>query len=117
MSGARSRRKGAAYERQLAKRFTAVFGEECRRGLQMQGGGVVPDVVCPEFWPEAKVGAAPNVWAAMRQAERDSAESNKTPIVVAKRHQGGNKPAVELVVMRLEDWESMATEWWFGRKA
>lgn len=83
MSGLRSRRKGAAFEREMAKRFREVL-PEAKRGLQMQSGAEAPDVDAAPFWCECKVGASPRMEAALEQAERD-APNGRIPIAVTKR--------------------------------
>jgi len=53
MSGAHSRRKGAAYERELVHLFRdAMPDADVRRGLQYRTGEEAPDVDCPVFWPD-----------------------------------------------------------------
>ena len=55
MSGNRSRRKGAQWERDLVHLFRKVMpGEDIKRGFQYRSGEDVPDVDCPVFWIEAK---------------------------------------------------------------
>ena len=57
MSGARSRRKGARFEREMVLRFReAMPGAEVRRGLQCRSGAEAADIDCPVFWPELKRG-------------------------------------------------------------
>ncbi len=112
MSGARSRRKGAANERRLAKRFAEVFPEEdVRRGLQYQNRfsrESVPDVVTPCFWVEAKVGAKPNPRAALKQA-REDATKGKIPIAVIR---DDGAPDDEFVCIGLDDFLDLVGEWW-----
>ena len=69
MSGAHSRRKGAAFERELVHRFREVMPDAgIRRGLQCRSGEEASDVEVPCFWVEAKHHHRTNVRAAMRQA-------------------------------------------------
>jgi hypothetical protein len=100
------RRKGHNWERELARRLRAVF-PDARRGLQYQDGGAsAPDVVVPAFHIEAKVGARPNLTAALEQAERD-AKPGLWPVAVCK--QDNHEPTV---TMRLDDWIEITSQWW-----
>lgn len=112
--GARSRRKGAAYERELANRWRdSGLWPEARRGVgQARSGGEVPDVDGTPFWIEAKCQARPNVYAALEQAEE--ATDGRTPIVVAcRREKGAPGRAATVVVMRMEAFEALvsAAKW------
>ncbi len=109
MSGARSRRKGAEFERLLVHRFRDIMPDAgIRRGLQYRSGDEFPDVeVC--FWLEAKHHHRTNVRAAMRQAVA-AAPPGKWPLAVCK---DDNQPA--LVTMQLEDFLELTREWWERR--
>jgi hypothetical protein len=107
VSGARSRRKGARFERAIVHRFREVMpGTEIRRGLQSRSGEEVPDVDVPCFWPELKHHRRTNVRAALEQAVT-TAPKGRWPIAVCKDDQ---KPA--LVAMDLEDFLDLVSEWW-----
>jgi len=109
--GALSRRKGAAWERELVHRFReAMPGAEIRRGLQPRSGAEVPDVDCPVFWPEAKRGAKPNVRAALRQAA-EAAPKGRVPIAVIR-----DDRAEPFVALGLDDFLELVREWWEGRQ-
>ncbi len=113
---ASQRRKGAQWERDLAKLFAeAMPGGDVKRGIgQSRGGGAeVPDVVCPAFHVEAKVGKLPNPRAALAQAERDveSAESKLWPVAVVK-----DDRKAPFVTMRLDDFLDLVGEWWEMRQ-
>lgn len=109
--GALSRRKGAAWERELVRRFREVMpGAEVRRGLQSRSGEEVPDVDCPVFWPEAKRGRQPNVRAALRQAEA-SAPKGRIPLAVIR-----DDRAEPFVVLGLDDFLELVAEWWEARR-
>ena len=111
MSGQRSRRKGAQFERELVWRFREVMpGAEVRRGLQSRGGEEVADVDCPVFWVEAKRGKLPNVRAALRQAEAD-APKGRIPVAVIR-----DDRAAPFVALSLEDFLEFVREWWEGRQ-
>jgi hypothetical protein len=116
MSGARSRRKGANAERELAKRFAeAMPGADCKRGIgQARRGSEVADCEVPRFWVESKHGKRPNPRAALAQAiEACEANGNgKTPIAVIRDDR--KEP---FVCMRLEDFLAFVGEWWQWQQA
>lgn len=108
--GALSRRKGAAFERELVQRFREAMPDaEVRRGLQCRGGDEVPDVDCPVFWPEAKRGRQPNVRAALRQATGD-APPGRIPIAIIR-----DDHAESFVALSLDDFLEFVSEWWTRR--
>jgi hypothetical protein len=83
----RSRSKGAAWEREIATMLAPLWPQsDVRRNLSQsrsarrEGG----DVIGSPFHIEAKVGAHPNVEAALVQGERDAAGSAPV-LVIAKR--------------------------------
>ena len=107
MSGARSRRKGARFERELVHQFReAMPGADVRRGLQWRGGDEVPDVDCPVLWLESKRGKKPNVRAALRQAT-DAAPKGRIPLAVIR-----DDRAEAFVAMSLADFLELLREWW-----
>lgn len=111
MSGARSRRKGADWEREVARLFAAVFGgDKVRRGLQYRDGSDCADVVTPVFWVEAKRGKRTNAKAAMKQAQEASEGKGLYPIAVCK--DDGEDP---MVTLSLADFLDLAKEWWATR--
>ena len=110
MTGAMSRRKGAAYERELVHRFREVMPEaDIKRGLQSRGGEEVPDVDCPVFWVEAKRGRKPNIRGALKQAS-DAAPKGRIPIAVIR-----DDRSEAFVALPLEDFLDFIREWWEGR--
>ena len=107
MSGAMSRRKGAAAERELVHRFReAMPGADVRRGLQCRSGEEVADVECPVFWIESKRGRKPIVRAALEQA-CTSAPKGRIPIAVIR-----DDHAEAFVALRLDDFLDFVREWW-----
>jgi hypothetical protein len=112
MTGARSRRKGATNERRLAKLFAeAMPSADVHRGLQYQNRfsrDKVPDVECPVFWVEAKVGKKPNPRAALAQARADVCKG-KIPIAVIR---DDGVPDEEFVCIGLADFLDFVREWW-----
>jgi hypothetical protein len=110
--GLLSRRKGAANERRLSKMISeAMPGADVRRGLQYQnrfGSEKVPDVECPVFWVEAKVGKKPNPRSAMKQARAD-ATKGKIPIAIIR---DDGAPSDEFVCIGLTDFLDFVREWY-----
>ena len=105
--GALSRRKGAAYERELVHRFREVMpGADVKRGLQDRDGHEAADVECPAFWIEAKRGKKPNVRAALKQAT-GCAPKGRTPVAVIR-----DDRTEAFVAMSLEDFLAFVEEWW-----
>lgn len=101
--GKRSRTKGAAFERAVAAMLRLV-GLDAQRGFQARGGGrEEPDVVVSlPLHIECKTGAAPNVWAAWRQAN-DDADAGAVPVIVMHRDQARpGEGATELMVVGLD---------------
>lgn len=74
--GRRSRDKGKAGERELARLLTAE-GFEARRGAQHRGGDDSPDVICPSLpglhW-EVKRCQRLRLYDALDQARRDAGD-------------------------------------------
>ncbi len=114
MTGAGSRRKGAAYERELARRWRDDLWPDARRGLGQarsgaawRSGGEVPDVDGTPFWVEAKRRKRHDVRGAMRQAVAAAAEAGdeRAPLVVARWD--GDPADDALVCMRLADFEGL----------
>ena len=111
MGGAHSRRKGAAFERELVHRFReAMPGAEVKRGLQYRGGEEVPDIDCPVFWPELKRGKKPNVRGALRQAIND-APQGRIPVAVIR-----DDRSAPFAVIQLDDFLDLVGEWWLLRE-
>ena len=110
MSGARSRRKGLQFERELVKRFREVMPDAgVRRGLQYRAGEEAADVEVPCFWVEAKHHHRTNVREAMRQAIA-ACSPGRWPVAVCK-----DDHAEPLVTMQLEDFLELVKEWWERR--
>ncbi len=110
MTGARSRRKGAVWERELVRLFRdAMPGAAVRRGLQYRSGEEAPDVEVPCFFIEAKHHHRTNVRAAMRQAIANC-PPGRWPIAVCK-----DDRQAPLVTMQLDDFLELLREWWAQR--
>ena len=99
MTGAGSRRKGAAFERWLVRRFRVVFPTaDIKRGLQSRGGAEVPDVDVPGWHVEAKHHRRVDLRAALAQAIADAAPG-RVPVAVCKDNRG--EP---VALLRLDDF-------------
>ena len=113
--GASQRNKGHSFERDVAHYFRDHLGlsaQQVKRGLSQPRGGTgeEPDVVLPDslrWWVECKVGARPNILAAMEQARTGIAEAKswKMPMVVAKRDR-----ETPLVTLELDDFLELVSE-------
>lgn len=108
MGGARSRRKGATWERELASRWRERFRLETKRGIgQARNASEVSDVEgLPGFWVEAKVGAMPNPRAALSQAIEACGTRPLWCLAVVKDDR--REP---FVCMTLDDFEDLLGEW------
>ena len=108
MSGRKSRTKGAAWEREVARRFReAMPGCDAKRGWQQRSGAEMADVELPFFWPECKVGKKPPIRAAMQQAYSDAEGSGRMPIVIIKEDR--KRP---FVVVDFDDFLNLVSQWW-----
>ena len=111
--GARSRRKGHAYERELARRFGDEAGCPAVRNLEEVRSGNSGDLVFTHGDPlcvQAKVGGRPSVWNAVKEAEEAAGPrrpsgrhrkaqrvgfqaSGRTRLYAARRLPGARRPA------------------------
>ena len=103
------RRKGATWERDVARLFReAMPGTDPHRGSQCRDGGDAPDVVgVPMFWIEAKHRAAISPEAALRQAQAECKDPTLWPVAVVKRNR--SEP---FVCMDLEDFLEIVGALW-----
>ena len=100
-----SRAKGAAGERELAKKLRE-YGYECRRGQQYCGANGDADVLgLPGIHIECKRVERLNIDDAMLQAIRDRREG-EFPAVFHRKNN-----CKWLVTMQLEDWIEIYKEW------
>ena len=117
MSGKRSRRKGHAFEREVAAMMSSDFQVDCRRGLQTAGAHV-PDVITPLLWVECKVGRSPRLMAALEQAEGDChrAGGGRVPVALVRFNStGGGRAATDVALMGLEDFRELLRDAWAWR--
>ena len=100
-----SRAKGAAGERELAKKLRE-YGYECRRGQQFCAANGDADVVgLPRIHIECKRVERLNIDDAMLQAIRDRREG-EYPAVFHRKNNGK-----WMVTMLLDDWQEIYREW------
>lgn len=103
--GRASRDKGKRGEREVAKRLRPLF-PGARRGIQSRGGGAeAADVVVPHLHVEVKLGASPNIRAALAQAIADS-KPGLWPVAYTRRDRED-----WIVTMRAEDFEELLGLW------
>lgn len=89
-NGRRSRSKGHAWEREVAKILAVVWPKRDVRRCIAQSRTAARegcDVDGTPWWVECKVGAAPDLVAALRQSEEDSDERPCVVIAKADRRQ------------------------------
>ena len=108
--GKMQRDKGCRWERAVAAMFReALPGEDIRRGWQARSGSDEPDVIVPGWWVEAKVGKAPPLMRALRQAQ-EAAEGDalkRTPIAVVKQDR-----CEPVVLLALDDFLALLGDWY-----
>ena len=122
--GARSRRKGRAWEQEVARRLRDMLpGCEVVRtaSLQAHVAAHAPDVTAGNLLAvECKCGAAPNVWAAldqMRAAEAAAEPDGRFRMVAVHRDSsGGGRPAKECVVMEWATFAEIVAALWAETK-
>ena len=101
--GAHSRRKGANYERELARQFAEIL--PAQRGIQYRSGEEAADVECEHVWVEAKRGKRTNPKKALKQAI-EAAPEHKIPIAVCR-----DDREEAIVTMRLNDFFTLFKGW------
>jgi Holliday junction resolvase len=100
-----SRAKGAAGERELAKKLRE-YGYDCRRGQQYCGANGDADVLgLPRIHIECKRVERLNIDEAMLQAIKDRREG-EFPAVFHRKNNGK-----WMVTMLLDDWQEIYREW------
>lgn len=105
--GARSRRKGAAYERTIANRLSEVYPDAVRGAQQSRAGDAMADVEGTPWWVECKVGQRIDIVGAFRQAEE--ATHGRPVLCAVKRNAiAGKGGPEEFVCMRWDDFLALA---------
>ena len=104
-----SRQKGAAGERELARKLRDL-GYDCRRGQQYSGANGDADVVgLPGIHIECKRVERLCIEDAIAQAKRDAREG-KMPVVMHRKNH-----CEWLVTMPLDQWIEIYREWEAGQ--
>jgi len=118
VSGARSRRKGAHFERKMVRAFRDALGDvSVRRGFQARSGTEAPDVDVPGWWPECKHHRRVNVVAALAQAAV-AAPPGRTPVAICKHDREPPLVALHLADLLALLGRAPGTEpWWIETKA
>lgn len=105
-----SRAKGAAGERELAKKLRE-YGFDARRGQQFSGANGDADVVgLPGIHIECKRVERLNIYDAVDQAKRDAREG-EFPSVFHRKNR-----CDWLVTMPLDAWMMLYREWFAGQE-
>ena len=102
---ARSRNKGAKWEREVARRFREV-GIAAERSLSEARDGNTGDLDLPASVPltvQCKTGARPPIYRAVAQAV-EAAGVGRHPVAIVHRDGSRHVPADELAVMPLADF-------------
>lgn len=104
-SGRYSREKGKRFEREIANRLRKC-GINASRSAQHCGKmGQAPDIIgVPNIHIECKAQERMHLYDWMAQAQRDSAGTSNTPVVI---HKANNKPI--LVSMGFDDFMALYT--------
>ena len=103
--GALSIRKGKKFERVVAQLFRTA-GIPAERNLEEVRSGNCGDIVLPRDVPltvQAKVGARPPIYAALREAE-EAAPPGSFPVALVRRNRSRSRAPDDLAVLRLEDF-------------
>ncbi|WP_066452437.1 putative PDDEXK endonuclease [Anaerotruncus rubiinfantis] len=104
-----SRQKGAAGERELARKLRDL-GYDCRRGQQYSGANGDADVVgLPGIHIECKRVERLCIEDAIAQAKRDAREGEMPVVMHRKNH------CEWLVTMPLDQWIEIYREWEAGQ--
>lgn len=98
----RSVTKGKEWEREVAARLEEATGLPYCRVLTEARDGNCGDVDAPgsPFSVQCKVGAAPRIYDALREAV-EASEGERIPLAVVKKNGSGSRPPVEMAVLPL----------------
>lgn len=104
MSGAKSRRRGHDWERQVARDLSDLEHVEAERTLQESRDGNVGDLdTNVPLSIQAKAGKRPRIYSAVDEAV-EAADPGEHPVAAIKRSNGRGKKADRLAVMPWEDF-------------
>jgi len=107
--GARSRRKGVAWERTVAALLSEATGLDYQRVLTESRDGNVGDVDADggALSVQCKIGARPNPYQALREAVEAAGASGRLPVAVLRKNGSGSRPPEDLAVLRIEDFVAL----------
>ena len=109
---ARSRRKGAQWEREVSKKLRAI-GIPAERNLTETRTGNAGDIDLPPDIPllvQAKCGGAPRIYRALAEAVEAADGTGRVPVALIHRDGAGSRPADEIAVLQLEDFMEMVDQ-------
>lgn len=104
--GSRSRRKGAGWEVEVAHRIEDATGHKAARTLSECREGNSGDIQCaglPIVW-QCKVGARPDIYAAVREADEVAEPKAYFAVAVTKRNGSRHESPVELATLPLDQF-------------
>lgn len=109
--GALSRRKGVAWERQVARQLSATTGHVFERVLTESRTGNSGDVRSDRhpLVVQAKSGKAPSPWKALSEAVAVSAP-HEIPVGILHRDRAPGRQAADVAVLRLDDFLALLTK-------
>lgn len=102
--GARSRRKGAAWEREVGARLSEATGVSFTRNLEQvrTGGADLENEL--GFVVECKVGAQPPVWGALEQVQAARRDGDRIAFAVIRRNAAKGRAKQDAVVLTFDDF-------------
>ena len=107
MSGAKSRRRGHDWEREIVRSLSELEHVEAERTLDEPREGNVGDVrVNLPLSVQCKAGKRPRIYDAVQEAT-EAAEPGEHPVAAVKRMNGRGKKADRLAIMRWSDFLEM----------
>ena len=107
--GARSRIKGAAWEREVAEKIRTKTGAHAERTLTECRDGNVGDIVCPKLpivW-QCKVSGRPDIYGAVEEACAVADPKEHYAVAAIKRNGSRHVPPTELAVLPLDHFLEM----------
>jgi len=102
--GRNARRKGADWEREVARDMSDATGTECRRCLiEVQQGNKGDIASDAPYAIQCKVGQRPNPWKAYREAA-DAATGEDLAVAILKKNGNRGEKVERIAVMDLDDF-------------
>ena len=110
--GKLSRRKGARFEREIARRLSAVTGSTVERNLEEvragNSGDLVSDLPCTF---QLKCGKAPSVWRALKEAQEAADGTGQFAVAVVRRNASHSSEQPEdVAVLSLDDFTEILSQ-------